>query len=227
MFSQGQLLLSHMCSCLSIHSTCALLCIGKWSVLGLVKDSNVRSCLTGDKVGKDNSWPRSWARSQPRPAVGSQAKPVPKKSSQLPKAQASILASSTHWPWLRPLFWQAVCGLWFTSVEATQFWLEPIADVISLISHDLTIIFPAQKKSVWAKNYKMYAIVTKDKRTGSQVPLLQDFSHVVGCPTWIVLPLTTETVLHKTDKSSSIFSNVVKNQVSRNLIWYLRPAQKS
>ena len=108
MFSQGQLLLSHMCSCLSIHSTCALLCIGKWSVLGLVKDSNVRSCLTGDKVGKDNSWPRSWARSQPRPAVGSQAKPVPKKSSQLPKAQASILASSTHWPWLRPLFWQAV-----------------------------------------------------------------------------------------------------------------------
>ena len=41
-----------MRSCLSIQSTHALLCLGKWSMLDLVKDSNVRACLTVDEVGK-------------------------------------------------------------------------------------------------------------------------------------------------------------------------------
>ena len=51
-FSQGRLLLSHMRSCLSIQSMHALLCLGKWSTLDLVKDSDVRACLTVDEVGK-------------------------------------------------------------------------------------------------------------------------------------------------------------------------------
>ena len=52
-FSQGLLLLSHVCSCLSIQSMHALLCLGKWSTLDLVKDSDVRACLTVDEVGED------------------------------------------------------------------------------------------------------------------------------------------------------------------------------
>ena len=30
----------------------ALLCLGKWSTLDLVKDSDVRACLTVDEVGE-------------------------------------------------------------------------------------------------------------------------------------------------------------------------------
>jgi hypothetical protein len=53
-FSQGQLLLSHVRSCLSVHSTRVLLCLGKWSTLDLVKDGDVRACLTGDEAGADD-----------------------------------------------------------------------------------------------------------------------------------------------------------------------------
>ncbi|KAH9009995.1 hypothetical protein EDB84DRAFT_1570881 [Lactarius hengduanensis] len=49
-FSQGRLLLSHVRSRLSVHSTRALLCVGTWSVLGLIKDSNVKGCLGLDEV---------------------------------------------------------------------------------------------------------------------------------------------------------------------------------
>jgi hypothetical protein len=52
-FSQGWLLLSHVHSCLSIHSTCALLCLSKWSVLNLVKDSDMRACLTANELDED------------------------------------------------------------------------------------------------------------------------------------------------------------------------------
>jgi hypothetical protein len=52
-FSQGRLLLSHVRSRLSIHSTRALLCLGTWSALDLVKDSDIRVCLTRDEIGKD------------------------------------------------------------------------------------------------------------------------------------------------------------------------------
>ncbi|KIM56157.1 hypothetical protein SCLCIDRAFT_42331, partial [Scleroderma citrinum Foug A] len=41
LFSHGWLLLSHVCSRLSPQSICALLCLGAWSKLGLVKDNNV------------------------------------------------------------------------------------------------------------------------------------------------------------------------------------------
>ncbi|KIK80159.1 hypothetical protein PAXRUDRAFT_159391 [Paxillus rubicundulus Ve08.2h10] len=38
-FSHGHLLLSYVQSCLSAQMTCALLCVGLWSLLGLVKDN--------------------------------------------------------------------------------------------------------------------------------------------------------------------------------------------
>jgi hypothetical protein len=52
-FSQGRLLLSHVRSRLSVHSTRALLCLGIWSVLGLVRNSDVKSCLGPDEVGEE------------------------------------------------------------------------------------------------------------------------------------------------------------------------------
>ncbi|KIM58405.1 hypothetical protein SCLCIDRAFT_70127, partial [Scleroderma citrinum Foug A] len=41
LFSCGRLLLSHICSRLSVKSTQALLCLGAWSHLGLVKNEDV------------------------------------------------------------------------------------------------------------------------------------------------------------------------------------------
>ena len=45
MFSQGRLLLSHVRSRLSVQSTRALLCLGVWSLLGYVKDSDVKAVV--------------------------------------------------------------------------------------------------------------------------------------------------------------------------------------
>ncbi|KAG1875406.1 hypothetical protein DFJ58DRAFT_615952, partial [Suillus subalutaceus] len=42
-FSHGHLLLSHVQSCLSAQTTCALLCVGLWGQLGLVKDCDIQS----------------------------------------------------------------------------------------------------------------------------------------------------------------------------------------
>ena len=44
-FSQGCLLLSHIRSRLSVQSTCALMCLGIWSLLGFVKDSDVKAVI--------------------------------------------------------------------------------------------------------------------------------------------------------------------------------------
>ena len=40
-FSRGRLLLSHVCSRLNVQSIRALLCLGAWSLMGLVKDKDV------------------------------------------------------------------------------------------------------------------------------------------------------------------------------------------
>ena len=40
-FSRGRLLLSHVRSCLNTQSIRALLCLGTWSLMGLVKDRDV------------------------------------------------------------------------------------------------------------------------------------------------------------------------------------------
>jgi hypothetical protein len=44
-FSQGRLLLSHIRSRLSVQSTRALMCLGIWSLLGFVKDSDVKAVV--------------------------------------------------------------------------------------------------------------------------------------------------------------------------------------
>ena len=44
-FSQGRLLLLHIRSCLSVQSTHALMCLGVWSILGYVKDSDVKGVV--------------------------------------------------------------------------------------------------------------------------------------------------------------------------------------
>ena len=65
-FSQGRLLLSHIRSRLSVQSTCALMCLGVWSILGFITDSDVRTAvailpeLTGDDHEEelDINWDR-------------------------------------------------------------------------------------------------------------------------------------------------------------------------
>ena len=44
-FSQGQLLLSHIQSRLSVQSTHALMCLGVWSLLGYVRDYDVKTVV--------------------------------------------------------------------------------------------------------------------------------------------------------------------------------------
>ena len=41
-FSQGRLLLSHIRSRLSVQSTRALMCLGVWSKLGFITDSDIK-----------------------------------------------------------------------------------------------------------------------------------------------------------------------------------------
>jgi hypothetical protein len=40
-FSQGRILMSHIQNCLSLQTAHALMCLGDWSLLGLVKDKDV------------------------------------------------------------------------------------------------------------------------------------------------------------------------------------------
>ena len=51
-FSRG-LLLSHVRNCLSAQTTHALLCLGKWSHLGLVKDADVNKVAVLPDVEED------------------------------------------------------------------------------------------------------------------------------------------------------------------------------
>ncbi|KXN92375.1 hypothetical protein AN958_08094 [Leucoagaricus sp. SymC.cos] len=50
LFSHGCLILSHTCSCLSLRSTQALLCLESWSLAGLVKDKDVEVVAILDEV---------------------------------------------------------------------------------------------------------------------------------------------------------------------------------
>jgi hypothetical protein len=43
-FSMGRLLLPYVHSRLSVQSTCALMCLGSWSLLGLVDDADRPLC---------------------------------------------------------------------------------------------------------------------------------------------------------------------------------------
>ena len=54
LFSRGRLLLSHIRSRLSAQTTHSLLCLGAWSTLGLVDDSDVKKVMElQDAEGKD------------------------------------------------------------------------------------------------------------------------------------------------------------------------------
>jgi hypothetical protein len=45
-FSQGRIILSHLRNRLSVQSTCALMCLGAWSLRGYVKDSDIKAIVT-------------------------------------------------------------------------------------------------------------------------------------------------------------------------------------
>ena len=60
-FSQGQLLLLHVCSHLSVQSTCALLCVGVWSLLGYIKDHDVKAAAVLPAVdGNEEELAKDW-----------------------------------------------------------------------------------------------------------------------------------------------------------------------
>lgn len=50
LFSRGRLVLSHTRSRLSVTSTRALLCLGSWSLMGMVRDEDVMAVADMDEV---------------------------------------------------------------------------------------------------------------------------------------------------------------------------------
>ena len=60
-FSQGHILLSHICSCLSVQSACALMCLGVWSLMGYVKDSDIQAATVKPEVsGEEKELVDGW-----------------------------------------------------------------------------------------------------------------------------------------------------------------------
>ena len=60
-FSQGQLVLSHVRSRLSVQSTRALLCLAGWSKMGLVKDDDVKAAALLPEVnGEEEELALNW-----------------------------------------------------------------------------------------------------------------------------------------------------------------------
>jgi hypothetical protein len=63
MFSKGRILLSHLRSHLSVQSTCALMCLGVWSKMGYVKDTDVKSAAVLLEVdGEEEELAENWDR---------------------------------------------------------------------------------------------------------------------------------------------------------------------
>ena len=62
-FSQGRIILSHLRGHLSVQSTRALMCLGVWSRLGYVKDSDIKPVVTLPEVpafGKEDDLEVGW-----------------------------------------------------------------------------------------------------------------------------------------------------------------------
>ncbi|KIK20438.1 hypothetical protein PISMIDRAFT_105800 [Pisolithus microcarpus 441] len=60
-FSQGHVLLSHVCNCLSAQTTCSLLCLSQWSSLDLIANKDLESVtllleVNGDEVEMAEGW---------------------------------------------------------------------------------------------------------------------------------------------------------------------------
>ena len=53
LFSRGCIVLSHVHNRLSSQSVCALLCLGSWSLMGLIKDVDVKKIVVMDDVNRD------------------------------------------------------------------------------------------------------------------------------------------------------------------------------
>lgn len=62
-FSKGRILLSHLRSRLSVQSTRALMCLGVWSRMGYVKDTDVKSATILPEVdGEEEELAENWDR---------------------------------------------------------------------------------------------------------------------------------------------------------------------
>jgi hypothetical protein len=55
-FSHGWLVLSHTRSWLTAQTTCAVLCLGLWSKLGLIKDSDIKAVLQLLDIEDEEDW---------------------------------------------------------------------------------------------------------------------------------------------------------------------------
>lgn len=61
MFSQGRILLSHIRSRLSVQSTRALMCLGVWSLMGYVNDSDIKAAvIIPDIIGDEDEIADGW-----------------------------------------------------------------------------------------------------------------------------------------------------------------------
>jgi len=59
-FSQGRLVLPHIRNHLSSQSTCTLMCVGNWSLVGLVKGKDILSVLGDELIGDEDELPEGW-----------------------------------------------------------------------------------------------------------------------------------------------------------------------
>jgi len=60
-FSHGRLVLPYVRSRLNVQSTQALMCVGAWSLLGLINESDIKAALGIDVViGKEEELPVGW-----------------------------------------------------------------------------------------------------------------------------------------------------------------------
>lgn len=59
-FSQGRLVLPHIRNRLSFQSTRALLCVGTWSTLGMISDTDIKAALGAEVRGEEEDLPADW-----------------------------------------------------------------------------------------------------------------------------------------------------------------------
>ena len=59
-FSQGRLVLPHVRNRLSSQTTRAVMAIGAWSELGLVKDLDIKTALGKEDQGPEEELPAGW-----------------------------------------------------------------------------------------------------------------------------------------------------------------------
>ena len=60
MFSQGRLVLPHVRNRLTSQTTRAVMAIGAWSELGLVKNADIKSVLGNEVQGPEDELPAGW-----------------------------------------------------------------------------------------------------------------------------------------------------------------------